>query len=96
MRLIPPPWLQEAFRRDYFKVIGTDEFNWVMARSDTDEPFILPKKGRFVSSMIIQAALAYAAAGGAQLDQRIEQVTEEYYAHPDPRPQSPKHTAPPL
>jgi hypothetical protein len=94
MRLIPPPWLLEAFRRDYFQIIGMDERNWIVARTDSDVPFVVPKKGKLTSPLVINAALAYSKQHGAQLNERIAQVTEEYYNLPDPRPQSPKPSSP--
>lgn len=55
---LSPDALKDAFVATGWKVIDEDEYNWLLARGDSDEPFVLPKKGARVSVPVMQAALA--------------------------------------
>jgi len=53
---IPPAALKKAFIRAGFQVVAEDPFNWAMARGTSDEPFMIPKRGKLVSLEIMERA----------------------------------------
>jgi hypothetical protein len=48
-RSVPPPVFKEMLILWGWKVIAEDEFHWVFAQGDNDEPIILPKEGEFIA-----------------------------------------------
>jgi hypothetical protein len=54
LRSIPPLQLREALDDAGYKVVESDEYNWLMARGDDDLPVVIPKRGEMVSVTIMQ------------------------------------------
>jgi hypothetical protein len=54
---IPPAELRCILEMDGYKILSQDEFNWVLAKGETDVPIILPKKGDLVSLEILMDTL---------------------------------------
>lgn len=56
-RSVPPAVLKEMVVRWGYKVIAEDEYTWVLAQGDTDEPIVLPKEGDLVATDVLMNVL---------------------------------------
>jgi hypothetical protein len=54
---LPPEQLKEAFEAGGYRIIDQDQYNWVLAKGDTDEPIVLPKRGKLVAIEIMEDAV---------------------------------------
>lgn len=50
---ITPQQLHDILIAAKFVVVNEDDMNWALARSDTDEPIILPKLGELVAVEVL-------------------------------------------
>ena len=81
-----PTGLLDAFKRAGYDVIDEDEFNWLVARNETDVPFSLPKKGHRVAigvtdtimqNPFVDARLKKEILGAVSQDAAIVDPTED-------------------
>ena len=78
---IPPRMLKEVFERNGYKLVGDDEYQWMLAR-DGDVPLLIPKLGAVVSVPVMDAAMDHARRRGL-LRALMAAVAEHVSRDPD-------------
>lgn len=57
---VTPQALLRCFQAGGFELVNEDPFHWFFADGDTEPPFAIPKRGRFVSVEILEKAKTWA------------------------------------